>query len=130
MSLASSAFQNLENFVKLKISQTNLSEASALIEELEDEIAELDATIGQLGDENEELAQPYQELQLERLKVGLIIHEDMKIRDAEAFMTSVEVQTEDGSQKSAVDCSSGSYPAVLYSLNLNASTAGAVSRDG
>ena len=79
MSLASSAFQNLENFVKLKISQTNLQGAPALIEELEDEIAEHDATNGQLGDEYEEIAQPYHELQPEHLKVGLMIHEDMKI---------------------------------------------------
>ncbi len=60
MSLASSAFQNLENFVKFKISQANFPGAPELIEELEDEIAELDATNEQLGDENEEFAQPYQ----------------------------------------------------------------------
>ncbi len=42
-----------------------------------------------------------------------MIHEDMKTRNAVTFMTSVEVQTEDGSQKPAADCSSGSYTAVL-----------------
>jgi hypothetical protein len=79
MSLASSAFQNLKNFVKLKILQANLPGAPELIEELEDEIAEVDATNGQLGEETEELAQPYQELHHEHLKVALRINEDIKI---------------------------------------------------
>ncbi len=51
-----------------------------------------------------------------------MMNEDMKIRDAAAFMTKMEVQTEDGSQKPASDCSSGSYPAVLDSLYLNEET--------
>jgi hypothetical protein len=56
------------------------------------------------------------------LKVGWMIHDDMKIRSAVTFMTSVEVQTEDGSQKPAAECSSGSYTAVLDSWNLNEKT--------
>ncbi len=118
MSLASSAFQNLENVVKLKISQANLPGAPALIEELVDEIADVYATNGQLDDEHEELAQPYQELHHEHLKVGLRISEDMKTRNAASIMTNVEVQTGDGSQKPA-EGSSGSSPAVWDSLKVN-----------
>ncbi len=106
----------------MKISQASLPGAPELIEELDDEIAELGATNGQRGDENEEPEPPYEELQHERLKVGLKINEYMKIQDTAAFTTNMEIRTEDGSQKPAVDCSSGSYPAVLYSLDLNEET--------
>jgi hypothetical protein len=75
--LAFSAFQNLENFVKLKISQANLPGAPELIEEVDDENAEVDAKNGQHEDENEELEQPYQKLQHERLKLGMEINKDM-----------------------------------------------------
>jgi hypothetical protein len=47
----------------LKISQANSPGAPELIEELDDEIAELGATNGQLGDENEEHEPPYEELE-------------------------------------------------------------------
>ncbi len=77
MSLASSAFQKIENLVKLKISQTNPLGAPELIEEFDDEIAEVDATNGQFDDENDKLDQPYQDLQHERLKLGMEINKDM-----------------------------------------------------
>jgi hypothetical protein len=60
MYFASSAFQNSENFVKLKILQVNLPGAPELIEELDDEIAEVKATNKQPEDEYDELDQPYQ----------------------------------------------------------------------
>jgi hypothetical protein len=97
----------------LKISQANLPEAPEVVEKLDDEIAEPDATNGQLGDESEELWPLYEKLEHERLKVGLKIYEDMKIQDTAAFTTNLEIRTEDGSQKPAAACSSGSYPAVL-----------------
>jgi hypothetical protein len=61
----------------LKTSQANLLGAPELIEELDDEIAEIGATNGQLGDENEEHEPPNKELQHELLKVDLRINEDM-----------------------------------------------------
>ncbi len=85
---------------------------------------ELDATNGQPGDENEEHEPPNEELQQERLKVGLKINKDMKIHDTAAFPTNMEIRRGDRSQKPAADCSSGSYPAVLDSLDLNAETGG------
>jgi hypothetical protein len=51
MSFASSSFQNSENVVKLKISQAFFPGAPELIEEVDDEIAEVEATNGQLEDE-------------------------------------------------------------------------------
>ncbi len=51
--------------------------------------------------------------------MDLKINEDIKIQDTAAFMTNMEIRTEDGSQKPAADCSSGSYQAVLDSLDLN-----------
>ncbi len=98
--------------------QANLPGAT---EELDEEIAEVEATNGQLDDENEEIEQNYQELRHERLKVVLMFNEDMKTRNAAAFMTNVEVQKGDGSQKPA-EGSSGSNPAVLDILNLNEKT--------
>ncbi len=108
----------------MKISQAILPGAPELIEELDDEIAELDATNGQLGDESEELGPPYEELEHERLKAGLKINDDMKIQDTAAFPTNMEIRTEDGSQKPAADCSSGSYPAALDSMDWNKETGG------
>jgi hypothetical protein len=71
MSLASSAFQNLENFVKLKISQANPQGAPALIEQHEDESDEHEDTHEEVDDENEEHEQ-------DDLKVGLDLNRDMK----------------------------------------------------
>jgi hypothetical protein len=85
MSLASSAFQNLENFVKLKISQASPQGAPVLIEELEDENAELDATNGQHEDESDEHEDTPEEVDAENeeheqddLKVGLDLNKDME----------------------------------------------------
>jgi hypothetical protein len=47
------------------------------------------------------------------------INKDMKIQGTAAFTTNMEIRTEDRSQKPAVKCSSGSYPAVWDSLDLN-----------
>ncbi len=77
MSFASSAFQNPENFVKLKISQTNTSGAPELVEEIADESAELDDTNGLLDDEITKLEEPYQKIQQEHLKVGIMVNKDI-----------------------------------------------------
>jgi hypothetical protein len=83
--LASSAFQNLENFVKVKISQTSTSGAPDLVEEVCDGSAELDDTNGQLDDKNEKLEVPYQEIQHERFKVGMMVIKNMNQMEPTVF---------------------------------------------
>ncbi len=89
MSLASSAFQNPENFVKLKISQTNTPGAQELVEEVGDEFAEYDNTNVQLDEEIGQFEEPYQELQPERLKVGMM---DMNQMEPAVFKKNLDMK--------------------------------------